>query len=105
MIILVDVATQPRAPEVTTSERFETTNVVLSLSWTGENDLSYSVSIEPQAALTLTGEAYSAQLILQYNTFYNASIVASHGPCNANTTTLRLHYSKLYCMLYNNIDI
>ena len=35
------------------SERFGTTSIALNLSWTRENGLSYSVSIEPQAALFL----------------------------------------------------
>ena len=37
------------------SETFGTTNITVSLEWTQENDVSYNVSIEPQAAIDFIG--------------------------------------------------
>ena len=81
-------------PEVTVYERFGINNITLYLIWTREsNDVSYNVSTEPPAGLIITGDI-SAQFIVHYNTFYNASIVTYHSHCNAATTTIGLHYCK-----------
>ena len=86
-------------PEVSVFERFGTTNLTLNLIWIRENnDVSYNVSTEPPAAasLIITGDTIIAgvQLIVHYNTLYNASIVAYHTHCNAATTTIGFHYCK-----------
>ena len=93
-------------PQVTVFERFGRNNISLTLVWTRQmNDInaSYNVSIKPQAAIILIGDT-SVHIIADYNTLYNASIVASLSPCNTATTVVRLYYCKFYCMInYNNV--
>ena len=92
-------------PQVTVLERFGRNNISLTLVWTRVNDIneSYRISIKPQAATILAGDA-RVQIIAEYNTLYNASIIASLSPCNTATTMVRLYYCKFYCTInYDNV--
>ena len=71
----------------------ENITVILELANGQESDVTYSVTTDPQAQTTLIGGGTMAQLVLQYNTVYHVTIVASHR-CSRNETVIELHYSK-----------
>ena len=66
--------------------------VILELTNSQESNVTYSVTTDPQAQTTLIGDTM-AQLVLQHNTLYHVTIVASHR-CSQNETVIELHFSK-----------
>ena len=75
------------------SEEYSAKNATLTVKWTQEAMYTYSFSVSPLANLVHIGNT-SLQLILQYNTKYNLSVVAA-APCRENvTTSITLNYGE-----------
>ena len=66
--------------------------VILELANDQESSVTHSVTTDPQAQTMLIGNTM-AQLVLQYNTRYNVTVVASHR-CSRNETVVELYFSK-----------
>ena len=82
---------------IQSSEVFGIENVTVTLELANSQDSNvtyyYSITTDPPAQTTLIGGGTMAQLVLQYNTLYHVTIVASHR-CGRNETTIELHFSK-----------
>ena len=81
-------------PKVNNTEIFGIENVTTILDFANnqESRVTYSVNTDPQAPVMLIGNTM-ARLVLQYNTQYRVTVVASHR-CSQNETVLELHFSK-----------
>ena len=92
---LLDLQLNPYEFEVTlNSEVFGIGNVtvILELANSQESSVTYSITTDPQAQAVLI-ENTMAQLVLQYNTQYRVTVVASHR-CSRNETVVELYFSK-----------
>ena len=70
----------------TTSEEYSADNIIVTVEWIQQVGAVYnSSSILPQAPLMFNGSS-SVQLVLQYNTEYNLSVMAIIAPCGVNAT-------------------
>ena len=67
--------------------------VAVSLQWAEENGVLYYADVTPQVPM-LIGNT-SIQLIVQYNTQYNVSILPSLCGQNNTATVIELKFSKL----------
>ena len=70
----------------------ENVTTILDFANNQESSVTYSVSTDPQSPVMLIGNTM-ARLVLQYNTQYHVTVVASHR-CSQNETVLKLHFSK-----------
>ena len=95
---------------IRSSEVFGIENVTVTLdlelaNGQESNVILYSVLTDPPAQTTLIGGGTMAQLVLQYNTLYRVTIIASHR-CGRNETMIELHFSKSSDKLYEwNVSI
>ena len=87
---LIDVVT----PSVNISEHFQMNFVSVTLKWTAKNGISYSINVNPETAISYTGER-SAQLSILYNTKYNVSVVASLCGIDQTIYSIIINYGKL----------
>ena len=80
---------------VHTSEEYSAENVTVTMEWRQQLGAVYnSASVFPSAPLMFNGSS-SVQLVLEYDTEYNISVVAV-GPCGVNTTaTITLNYGEV----------
>ena len=82
---------------IQSSEVFEIENVTVTLELVNSQYSNvtyyYSIATDPPVQTTLIGGSIMAQLVLQYNTLYHVTIMASHR-CGRNETTIELHFSK-----------
>ena len=88
-------------------EHYEADNVTVTVEWDqlGHVTYGYSARVTPLAPLMFTGST-SVQLILQYNTEYNLSIVAAT-PCRETVIvaiTLNCgEHTESYTKLHNAV--
>ena len=91
---------------VTLSEKFESENIKVNLTWSQEDDVMYNVTTAPHTPhikmLTFNnnGSVNVIELTLSYNTVYNVSITgnATNGVCRAPQTSVSfklLSYGEL----------
>ena len=77
-----------------TGYRFDSTNCTAILNWTQEGGVSYNIGINPITELIyLMNNAW--QVIGNYNTMYNVSIVATICKEYSKTTNITLEYGQL----------
>ena len=72
-----------------TSEEYRANNVTVSVEWDQQVGAIYYVRVMPLVPFEIPGN----QLILQYNTQYNLSVVAST-LCTNSTATIGLNYGE-----------
>ena len=97
MIIDIVIFQNLVTPSVNISEHFQMNFVSVTLEWTTKNGISYSVSVNPETAISYTGER-SAQLGVLYNTKYNVSVVASLCGIDQAVYSITTNYGKLQKM-------
>ena len=72
---------------------FKDTNFSVTLNWTEQDRVSYSVSVDPSAELVrLMNNVW--EIIGNYNTLYNVSIEATLCDMYSKTTNIKLEYGK-----------
>ena len=81
-------------------EYYEAETVTVTVEWVEKVGAVYSASISPMdQVLVIINEStlnLSVQLVLEYNTEYNLSVVAIP-PCGANATaSITLYYGEAY---------
>lgn len=69
----------------------ENVTVILDFANNQESSVTYSVRTDPQADVMLIGNSM-ARLVLQYDTQYCVTVVASYR-CSQNETVLELYFS------------
>ena len=76
------------------SEEYSADNITVTVEWAKLAGISYNVRVSPSVPMTYNGST-SLQLLLQYNTEYNLSVVAD-APCgdNATAAVVTLHYGE-----------
>ena len=78
---------------VHTLEEYLAENVTVTVEWIQQLGAVYNTSVFPSASLMFNGSS-SVQLVLEYNTEYNISVVAV-GPCGVNATAvITLNYGE-----------
>ena len=82
-----------------TSEQFGTSNITVTLQWSGISGETYNVSVTPiEPELTVIQDT-SALLTVSYNTEYNINIMATN--CvGMSTSSIRLFYGKVAWYLF-----
>ena len=85
-----------------TFEKYSAEIVTVTVEWIQQLGAMYNASVLPPAPLMFNGTS-SVQLVLEYNTEYNLSVVAV-SPCTNVTgfATATLNYGKMFCMLSSN---
>ena len=82
---------------IQSSEVFGIENVTITLELANvqeSNVITYSITTDPPAQTTPIRGGTMAQLVLQYNTLYHVTIVASHRCDRNETMIIKLHFSK-----------
>ena len=78
-----------------TFEKYSAENVTVTVEWIQQLGAVYNASVLPPAPLMFNGSS-SVQLVLEYNTEYNISVMAV-GPCEVDTTVaISLSYGEAY---------
>ena len=69
------------------TEEYSVNNITVTVEWTQQIGAVYESSVLPPAPLEFIGSS-SVQLVLEYNTVYNLSVVAVNiAPCGGYTET------------------
>ena len=88
-------------------ERFGVNTITVTVEWAQKLTFNYTTEVSPLALSIFPGNTTtiiaSSQLVLQYNTEYNLSVMAV-SPCTNVTgfATATLNYGKMFCMLSSN---
>ena len=95
-------------PILNISKHFGVDSITVTVEWVKELSFNYTIKVSPMAlSLNFSGNTTiiiaSSQLVLQYNTEYNLSVMAV-SPCTNVTgfATATLNYGKMFCMLSSN---
>ena len=93
--IIVPVITigLPSSPTIAKREEFGLGNVTVSLDWNPEMGMLYDVIVNPSVPVKIV-ESASAQLVVSYNTVYNASVVATLCGHTNTTASTQLSYGE-----------
>ena len=81
------------------SEHFRVDNITVTVEWTKELSIVYTTKVSPLALVLpiLTRNTAGGQLILQYNTEYNLSVMAVSQCTNVTAfVTVTLNYGKMF---------
>ena len=95
ILVLYNIGTAPNIELAVVSEELKSDHIVLTLEWISENGMSAfsELNVVPQAEIISLGPS-SRQLVISYNTSYNASAVASL--CGQQSLhSIELHYGEL----------
>ena len=75
------------------SKEYSADNITVTAEWAKLAGVAYNASVSPPVPMTYNGST-SLQLLLQYNTEYNLSVVTV-ALCGDNATTvITLHYGE-----------
>ena len=81
--------------QLCTLEGYSADNVNVTVKWTQQAGVVYYFRVLPLAPLMFNGSS-SVQLVLEYNTEYNISVMAV-GPCEVDATAaISLSYGEAY---------
>jgi hypothetical protein len=79
-----------------TFEEYSAINVTVVVEWIQQVGAVYNFSVLPTAPLMFIGSS-SLQLVLEYNTVYNLSVVMDVASCDVSTETfIVLNYGETY---------
>jgi hypothetical protein len=77
-----------------TFEEYSVHNITVTVEWIQQVGAVYTSSVLPPAPLMFNGSS-SVQLVLEYNTVYNLSVIMAVASCGVSTETfIVLHYGE-----------
>ena len=75
------------------SEEYSADNIIVTVEWAKLEGVAYNATVSPLASVMFNGST-SVQLVLQYNTEFNLSVVAVI-PCGTNVAAvITLNYGE-----------
>jgi hypothetical protein len=81
-----------------TFEEYSANNVTVTVVWIQQVGAVYNSSVLPPAPLMFVGGS-SLQLVLEYNTVYNLSVIMDIAPCGVSTETfIALSYGETHAV-------
>ena len=83
-------------PMLSISEEYEADNVTVTVEWTHQVDVTsnYTVGVSPSVPIMFIGHT-NRSLVLQYNTKYNLSVMATACCGDIAIALITLHYSEI----------
>ena len=97
MQISTAMITDDYTPMLSISEEYEADNITVSVEWAHQVDVTsdYTVGVLPLVPIKFNGRTNNCSLVLQYNTKYNLSVMATGHCGDIAVTLITLHYGEV----------
>ena len=97
MQISIAMITDDYTPILSISEEYEADNVTVTVEWAHQVDITsdYTVGVSPSVPIMFNGRTNNCNLVLQYNTKYNLSVMATGHCGDIAIALITLHYGEV----------